>query len=70
MIPVLFICIVEGFFYHTYMCKVVSSLSECIYRFCRMDELFVVVQTFLILFYTCVSEQYAFVYTVVDFLKF
>ena len=56
MIPVLFICIVEGFFYHIYMCKVVSSLSECIYRFCLMDELFVVVQTFLILFYTCVSE--------------
>ena len=47
MIPVLFICIVEGFFfYHTYtcMCKVVSSLSECIYRFCLMDEFFVVVQ--------------------------
>ena len=57
MIPVLFICIVEGvFFNHTCMCKVVSSLSECIYRFCRMDELFVVVQTISILFYTCVSE--------------
>ena len=47
MIPVLFICIVEGFFfYHTYMCKVVSSLSEYIYRVCRTDEFFVVVQTF------------------------
>ena len=56
MIPMLFICIVEGFFYHTFMCEVVSSLSECIYRFCRMDEFFVVVQTCLILLYTCVSE--------------
>lgn len=57
MIPMLFICIVEGvFFYHTCMCKVVSSLNECIYRFCQMDELYVVVQTCLILLYTCVSE--------------